>query len=45
MSRLKASEFSIGIPRTEPGEIEVDQFSITSSSGRDSREKDAVSIA
>jgi len=45
MSRLKASEFSIGVPRTEPGEIEIDQFSITSSSGRDSREKDAISIA
>ncbi|KAF9789806.1 hypothetical protein BJ322DRAFT_1105666 [Thelephora terrestris] len=44
MSRLKASEFSIGIPHTEPGEIEIDQFSLTSS-GRESREKDAISIA
>lgn len=47
MSRLKASEFSVGIPRTEPGEIEIeiDQFSITSSSARASREKDVDSIA
>lgn len=45
MSRLKASEFSIGIPHTEPGDIEVDQISITSYSGRGSPQKDVMSIA
>jgi hypothetical protein len=45
VSRLKASEFSIGIPHTEPGDIEIDQISTTSSSGRNFGEKDVMSIA
>jgi len=44
MSRLKASEYSIGIPHTDPN-IELDLISTTSSSGRESREKDVISIA
>jgi hypothetical protein len=44
MSKLRATEFSVGIPRTEI-DTETDQISITSSSGRDSREKDVISIA
>jgi hypothetical protein len=44
VSKLQASAFSVGIPRTEPT-IELDQISITSSSGRDSREKAVSYIA
>jgi len=44
MSKLRATEFSVGIPRTEI-DTEIDQISITSSSGRDSREKDVICIA
>lgn len=44
VSRLKASDFSFGIPPTDPS-IELDQISTTSSSGRKSREKDVISIA
>lgn len=42
MSRLKASEFSVGIARTEPGDTSTDQISMISSGGR---EKDVISIA
>jgi len=43
MSKLKSSGFSIGIPHSEPSDIEIDQISMTS--GRASREKDVMSIA
>jgi len=44
MSKLKATEFSIGIPRTDPN-IQLDELSSTSSTGQEeSVEKDAASM-
>jgi len=44
VSKLRATEFSVGIPQTDPS-LEIDQYSITTSSARGSAEKDISSIA